>query len=78
MHRCLEGALAACAAPLVGRVAEGVFGFSGNATRTGDPAEDLRRARALGNALMIFLMVPWALCLLSYTGALRISVHLRP
>ena len=69
--RCFEGALAACAAPLVGRLAEAMFGFTGKAARSGDPMEDLRRARALGSALMVFLIVPWTLCLISYTGAGR-------
>ena len=72
--RCFEGALAACAAPLVGRLAEDVFGFTGKATRTGDPEEDLRRARALGSALMVFLIIPWTLCLISFSG--KRSTHL--
>lgn len=29
---------------------------------------NLAKARALGNALLVFLLVPWTLCLLFYTG----------
>ena len=66
--RCFEGALAACAAPLVGWLAEEAFGFTGKASRTGNPEEDLRRARALGSALLVFLIIPWTLCLISFSG----------
>ncbi|EIE22835.1 MFS general substrate transporter [Coccomyxa subellipsoidea C-169] len=67
--RCFEGALAACAAPLVGKLAERMFGFSGAATRSGDVNKDLERARALGSSLLVFLIVPWTLCLIFYSGA---------
>jgi len=67
--RCFEGALAACAAPLVGKLAEALFGFSGAATRSGDIGKDLERARALGSSLLMFLIVPWTLCLIFYSGA---------
>ncbi|CAL8464837.1 g4372 [Coccomyxa elongata] len=66
--RCFEGALAACAAPLVGKLAEKMFGFSGAATRSGDVDKDLERARALGSSLLVFLIVPWTLCLVFYSG----------
>lgn len=66
--RCFEGAVAACAAPLVGLLAEKVFGFRGTATRTGDRALDLAKANAMGNALLCFLIVPWTLCLIAYCG----------
>lgn len=66
--RCFEGALASCAAPLVGLLAEKYFGFDGTAARSADVDQNLAKARALGNALLVFLLVPWTLCLLFYTG----------
>ena len=30
--------------------------------------QDLQKARALGNALLFFLVVPWTLTLIFYTG----------
>ena len=35
-----------------------------------DRAKDLENAEALGNALCLFLVVPWSLTLLLYTGRL--------
>ena len=62
-------AIAACASPLVGIIAEKLFGFKGSASRgTGDVSEDTAKAHALGNALLVCLVVPWALCLFVYTG----------
>lgn len=67
-------ALAACASPLVGFLAERVFGFKGAAAAgegggTGpDQGEDLGKAKALGNALLVCLVVPWTICLIVYTG----------
>jgi hypothetical protein len=117
--RCFEGAVAACAAPLVGALAERMFGFSGSGTGapkleeqpvelmccaytcfclplmlpvllrccrdaasateslldehpccavTRDRPTDLANAAALGNALLCFLAVPWAITLVLYTG----------
>ncbi|KAI7839840.1 hypothetical protein COHA_006425 [Chlorella ohadii] len=66
--RCFEGAVAACAAPLVGTLAERVFGFSGSGTVTRDRPTDLANAAALGNALLCFLLVPWTITLVLYTG----------
>ena len=60
--------MAACAAPLVGLLGERVFGFRGKATATRDPAIDQPNAAALGNALLAFLLVPWCLTLLLYSG----------
>jgi hypothetical protein len=45
-----------------------MFGFSGSATRSGDVDKDLERARALGSSLLVFLIVPWTLCLIFYSG----------
>ncbi|KAL3153038.1 hypothetical protein ABBQ38_012062 [Trebouxia sp. C0009 RCD-2024] len=67
--RSFEGAVAACAAPLVGLVAEQCFGFQGSvSTGEADVERDHTNARALGNSLLVCLLVPWSLCLLSYTG----------
>ncbi|KAL3131568.1 hypothetical protein ABBQ38_007869 [Trebouxia sp. C0009 RCD-2024] len=66
--RCFEGAMAACAAPLVGALAEKRFGFKGTAARSGDSAVDVAKARALGSALVPCLVVPWTCSLLIYTG----------
>ena len=74
--RSFEMALAACASPLVGFLAERVFGFKGAAAAGGgggteplpDQGEDLAKAKALGNALLVCLVVPWTICLIVYTG----------
>lgn len=66
--RCFEGAIAACAAPLVGVLAERLFGFSGSGTVTHNPERDMANASALGNALLAFLVVPWCCNLTLYTG----------
>ncbi|DBA71660.1 TPA: hypothetical protein ACH3X2_001115 [Trebouxia sp. C0005] len=72
--RSFEMALAACASPLVGFLAEKVFGFKGAAAAgegggtEPDQGEDLTKAKALGNALLVCLVVPWTICLIVYTG----------
>lgn len=66
--RCFEGAIAACAAPLVGVLAERIFGYSGSGAVTHDRDTDLANAVALGNALLTFLVVPWSFTLVLYTG----------
>ena len=78
-------ALAACASPLVGFLAERVFGFKGAAAAGGgggadlpDQGEDLAKAKALGNALLVCLVVPWTICLIVYTGWPCITVALLP
>lgn len=65
--RCFEGAMAAFATPFVGLLSERFFGFSGASTVSGDIAVDRANAIALGNALLFFLVVPWALCLVAYS-----------
>ena len=37
---------------------------------SGDISKDLSKAKALGNALLLCLVVPWAICLIVYTGML--------
>ncbi len=63
------GALASCAAPLVGLLAERWFGFSGAAARSHSAQQDQVNAQALGSALLFFCLAPWTGTLLVYTGA---------
>lgn len=67
LDRCFETALAAVTAPLVGLLAQAGFGFSGNAAPTGDRTLDERNARALGKALLSFMVVPWTVVFLMYS-----------
>ena len=67
MCRCFEGAIAACAAPLVGVLAAKA-GYRGAGTVTHERDVDLKNAKALGNAMLAFMLVPWCLTLLLYTG----------
>ena len=55
----------------VGFLAERVFGFSGAAAPGPSREDNLAKAEALGSALLVFLLVPWTLCLLLYTGPLQ-------
>jgi MFS family permease len=66
--RSFEGAIAAAGAPLVGILAEKGFGFHGDATISADPVENEKKARSLGNALLIFTTIPWLLCAVFFTG----------
>ena len=63
--RCFEGAVAAFATPFVGYLSQRYFGFSGTSTVSGDSVTDLANADALGNALLVFLIIPWAFCLVT-------------
>ena len=42
---------------------------------SGDISKDLSKAKALGNALLLCLVVPWAICLVVYTGVLPIAEY---
>ena len=54
---------------VAGLVAEKYFGFDGSVSQAEvDIERDHANARALGNSLLVCLLVPWALCLVSYTG----------
>jgi predicted MFS family arabinose efflux permease len=66
--RCFEGAVAAFATPFVGRLSERYFGFSGTSAITGNPSIDIHNAQAMGNALLVFTVIPWAFCLVAYSG----------
>ncbi len=47
----------------------GVYTVQGTAARSGDPTIDVAKARALGSALVPFLVVPWTCSLIVYSGA---------
>lgn len=66
--RCFEGAVAAFATPFVGRLSERYFGFNGTSTITGNTDIDVHNAQAMGNALLVFTVVPWAFCFVAYGG----------
>ena len=53
---------------MVGIVAEKAFGFHGTAELSLDPIENEKKARSLGNALLIFTAVPWFLCAVFFSG----------
>lgn len=65
--RSFEGAIAACGAPIVGWLAQ-VFGYSGEVRITEDPQLNMRNAIALGTAIQLCLIIPWAMSFLIYTG----------
>ena len=51
-------------------IAERVFAFEGHLAETAlDSDRAAANARALASALLLCLVVPWALCLLFYAGA---------
>lgn len=63
--------MAACGAPIVGWLAEHLGFDSGDPGGGGGgsgPEADLKRAKALGNAIVICTALPWALCCLLYSG----------
>jgi len=71
MDRSLEMALAACAAPVVGYVAERRYGFSGKLSddaAMNDPLVRRGDARALASSLLLCTALPWAACLAFYTA----------
>ena len=74
--RSFEGAVAATATPLVGIIAERVFGFTGSLadapTGAGGEGGNAARARALASALLLCCTVPWAACFLAYFWLYRI------
>ncbi|CAK0783950.1 hypothetical protein CVIRNUC_007153 [Coccomyxa viridis] len=70
--RSFEGAVAACGMPLVGIIAERGFHFEGHLAEShGDALKASANAKALANALLVCLVVPWTLCVIAYTGLYR-------
>jgi hypothetical protein len=68
--RSFENSIAACAAPVVGLLAERVFGFTGvlNEDSLKDSTVRAHNAAALGSSLLACMTVPWSLCLLAYSA----------
>jgi MFS family permease len=72
--RSFESALAACAAPVVGFLAERRYGFSGKLSEDkamNDPLVRRGDARALGSSLLLCTALPWTACLCFYTALYR-------
>ena len=68
--RSFEMAVASLAGgPVVSLLSMKLFGFSDEAAATGDPAIDLPKAEALSRALLLMTVIPWAACVLTYSGA---------
>jgi hypothetical protein len=75
VRRSFETALAAVGTPLVGIIAEQLYGFPTNSPtyecRDGQPIDSntshVGKAEALGNALLVCMVVPWMLCLAIYS-----------
>jgi hypothetical protein len=71
-NRCIETSISQVAAKLVALMATRAFHFQDNLeAAVADPVgSDARLANvnALGNALLFWLLVPWFLCMLAYTG----------
>eukprot|EP00879_Flechtneria_rotunda_P007571 GHRR01007942.1.p1 GENE.GHRR01007942.1~~GHRR01007942.1.p1 ORF type:complete len:451 (+),score=151.73 GHRR01007942.1:1591-2943(+) len=67
--RSFENSIAACAAPVVGLLAEHVFGFTGVLSDAVLRDKILRahNAAALSSSLLCCMILPWGLCLLFYT-----------
>ena len=54
-----------------GIIAEKGFHFEGHLAEShGDAAKASANAKALANALLVCLVVPWTLCVIAYTGKL--------
>mmetsp|Transcript_16591 Transcript_16591/g.43015 ORF Transcript_16591/g.43015 Transcript_16591/m.43015 type:complete len:537 (+) Transcript_16591:330-1940(+) len=71
--RCMEVAIAACATPVVGLVAEHWYGYVGAVARQQGPGgamahseRNAQNAAALGDSLLVCLMVPWVFSLVCY------------
>jgi cytochrome c-type biogenesis protein CcmH/NrfG len=67
LDRCFETVFASFAPPLVGILAERVFGYQPAASGTSVDA-DRENAAALGKAVFAEIAVPVAVCCLTYTG----------
>jgi len=69
--RSFEGAVAACAAPVVGILAEKLFHYDVKDVAEGGINHDLENASSLSSALLVSLLVPWGLCFFFYFGLYR-------
>lgn len=71
-NRAIETSISQVASLLVARIAIGAFKFEGDLTKAiaGEPGSPQRvhNAKALGNALLAMLLVPWTLCFLAFMG----------
>lgn len=69
--RSFEGAVAACAAPVVGILAEKVFHYDAKEIAEGGIDHNLENAASLSSALLVSLIIPWGLCFFFYFGLYR-------
>lgn len=71
-NRAIETSISQVASLLVAKIAISAFGFEGDLTKAiaGEPGSPQRvhNTRALGNALLAMLLVPWTLCFLAFSG----------
>ena len=65
--RSFEMGISALGAPLVGVLAERWFGWDASSQEEAAGA-DLKNARALGNALLLCMVLPWFLSFVCYSG----------
>jgi MFS family permease len=67
--RAFETAIGSLAGPIVGALTP-LFGFSGTLKYTADTSVAVMRtnARALANAMLVMMIVPWILCFLAFCG----------
>ena len=73
--RCFEGALAAFAAPVVGLIAEGWFGYKPFDADADSPSVKNHNGDALGNSLIVCCAVPFVFCTACYSGAVNLDVR---
>ena len=75
--RSFENAIASCAAPMVGLLAERVFKFQGTmaSSKSQTAAAAASNAAALANSLAVCMLVPWSVCLLFFTGLYWVYPH---
>ena len=64
------------AVPFAGIIAERGFHFEGHLAEShGDALKASANAKALANALLVCLVVPWTLCVIAYTGEAAVGLH---
>ena len=71
-NRAIETSISQVASLLVAKIAINVFKFEGDLTKAiaGEPGSPMRikNSKALGNAMLAMLLVPWTLCFFAFTG----------